>query len=592
MFGDMFVRSDVDTIPKVFLRTARANAMKAFEIYKSKGIWKIRNFRESANIVLSTSSALIESGVRKGDKVAILSNTRSEWLLSDLAIQFAGAVTVPIYPGVQPQTISFIIEHSEANAIFVEKMSYLKNAKLPRSIKNVIVYDVEDGERLGEGYTTFQDFRSSKHDKIDVEAVRGDDLATIVYTSGTTGLPKGVMLTHRNIISMVEAVNQVIPPREDDVIFAWLPFAHIFGRLIIFYAVSNAVAIAYAESLAKIGENLREVKPTLFPSVPRIYEKAYEMMKRVANTSPLKKKIFDFAEKIGCIYADYIRDQQPPPVFLSILYRIADAVVFSKMREGFGGRIRLCISGGASIPPHIARFLTGAGIKLLEGYGLTETASVVIVNREKKYKFGSIGIPIPGVRVKIAEDGELLIKSESVMKGYYKDEEETKKAFTPDGWFKTGDIVDMDDEGFIFFRGRKKNIIVTSFGKNIAAEPIEIELQQYPLIGAAAVFGDEKPYLVCLISLNEEEALRLAREKGIEGSFRQVAKSSLIKDEVRKIIEVVNSKRPSYERIRKFEIVDELWSPETGELTPTLKVRRQFIYKKYKDIIEKMYLSS
>lgn len=576
----------VKNIPAAFLKSARLNSERTFEIFKEKGVWRTRTFKESAHTILSVASALVDSGIKKGDKVAIFSQTRSEWLLSDLAIQFTGGVTVPIYPGIQPEIISYILEHSESKAIFVEKISMLKGVKIPPNVKNIIVYDEKD---LKEGYIGFSKFRDENHDKIDIESIEPDDLATIVYTSGTTALPKGVMLTHRNILSMVDSVTPIISPQDEDIIFAWLPFAHIFGRLIIFYAVRNAVTVAYAEGLTKIIENLKEVRPTLFPSVPRIYEKAYERIKQNASSSPIKKKIFDFAEKVARVYSHYIKDEIPPPVYITLLYKIADVLVFSKIKEAFGGRIRLCISGGASLPKHIAEFFTGAGIKLLEGYGLTETASVVTANRPNKFKFGSIGLPIPGVQIKIEKDGELLIKAESVMPGYYKNEEETKKVFTEDGWFKTGDIVEMDDEGFLYFKGRKKNIIVTSFGKNISPEPIEIEIQRNPLINAVAIFGDEKPYLVALISLNEEEVMRLAREKGIKGKFKEIVKSDFIRNEVRKIIEQVNSKRPSYEKIHKFEIVEDIWSAETGELTPTLKTKKYFIYEKYKETIEKMY---
>ncbi len=579
------MNTEVRNIPEAFLRAARLNSMKTFEIFKKKDVWKVRNFKESTNIILSVASALIDSGVKNGDKVAILSQTRSEWLLSDLAIQFAGATTVPIYPGIQPEIISYILEHSESKILFVERRGLLRNVKIPKNVKNIIVYDSQE---TGEGYTSFEKFQNQSHEKIDIESIKPDDLATIVYTSGTTGYPKGVMLTHKNILSMVSSVSDVIHPRDDDIIFAWLPFAHIFGRLIIFYAVRNAVTVAYAENIAKIVDNLKEVKPTLFPSVPRIYEKAYEKIKQSSSVG-IKKNIFDLAEKVAERYAEYIRDKLAPPLYFSLIYKIMDLLVYSKIRQAFGGRIRLCISGGAAIPTHIAKFFTGAGIKLLEGYGLTETSSVVTVNLENKFKFGSIGLPIPQVYVKISEDGELLIKSDSVMKGYYKLEEETKNAFTEDGWLKTGDIVEMDDEGFLFFKGRKKNIIVTSFGKNIAPEPIELEIQKDPLVGNVAVFGDEKPYLVALVSLNEEEVSRIAKEKGLNQDLKQIAKSDWIRQRIQQIIDEVNSKRPSYEKIHRFEIVEDVWTPESGELTPTLKTKRYFIYKKYKDLIEKMY---
>ncbi len=586
------------SIPAAFFRQARLNLEKTFEIYKKNGSWLKRSFKDSGSRILSIAGGLRKLGIKNGDKVAIMSQTRSEWTLCDLAIQSAGGTTVPIYVGIPPSEVSFILENSDSQVLFVEKLKYLKDVKLPRNIKAVIVFDTADqeGKVEGEDFLPLQkleDLGKDIHQEIDIDSIKPSDLSTIVYTSGTTGVPKGVMLSHKNILFMVDSVSKIIVPCDGDVIFAWLPFAHIFGRLIIFYATYNGVPIAYSEGLAKILENIQDVKPTLFPSVPRIYEKAYERIKAQASSSPAKEKIFEFAEKIGAIYAEYKKDAEPIPPHILVAYRIADKLVFSKIRKVFGGRIRLCISGGAAIPPHIARFFTGAGITLLEGYGLTETAAVVAVNREKKFKFGSIGLPIPGVEMKVAEDGELLIKSPSVMQGYYKMPEESSKVFTEDGWFKTGDIVEMDEEGFIYFKGRKKNIIVTSFGKNIAPEPIELEIQKDALIESCAIFGDEKPYLVALISLNKEELMKFAESRGLkEKSISELSKSQVVREYVKSVIDRVNLHRPSYERIHKFEIIPEEWTAETGELTPTLKVKRHLIYKKYKDIIEAMYSSS
>ena len=578
------------SIPDAFFKRARANSMRTFEIFKYRNSWFSRTFKESGRKILSIAGALRSIGVKKGDKVAIISQTRSEWLLSDLATQSCGAITVPIYPNISPETASFILKDSEAKVVFAEKPKNLEKLDLS-GVKNVIIFE-KDKEKESDDFILLDEFENkgeNLHDKVSLENIGLDDIATIVYTSGTTGIPKGVILTHGNILSMVHSVSQIIQPKEDDVIFAWLPFAHIFGRLIIFYSAYNAVTLAYAESLAKIIENIKDVRPTLFPSVPRIYEKAYERIRASASSSPLKAKIFEFAQKIGEIYVEYLRNSEEPPPHILLLYKVADALVFSKIRELFGGRIRLCISGGAAIRPEIAKFFTAAGIKLLEGYGLTETASVVAVNRENKFKFGSFGLPIPYVDLKISPDGELLIKAPSVTPGYYKREEETRELFTEDGWMKTGDLVEMDEEGFLFFKGRKKNIIVTSFGKNIAPEPIEEEIKKDPLIDSVAIFGDERPYLVALITLNRQELLEFAKRNNIKGDVNSLIKNEAVRKYVKEVIDRVNEKRPSYERIYKFEIVPDEWTAETGELTPTLKVKRYEIYNKYKDIIEKLY---
>jgi long-chain acyl-CoA synthetase len=578
------------SIPDAFFKRARANSMRTFEVFKYRNSWFSRTFKESGRKILSIAGALRSIGVKKGDKVAIISQTRSEWLLSDLAIQSCGAITVPIYPNISPETASFILKDSEAKVVFSEKPKNLEKLDLS-GVKNVIIFE-KDKEKESDDFILLDEFENkgeNLHDKVSLENIGLDDIATIVYTSGTTGIPKGVILTHGNILSMVHSVSQIIQPKEDDVIFAWLPFAHIFGRLIIFYSAYNAVSVAYAESLVKIIENIKDIRPTLFPSVPRIYEKAYERIRASASSSPLKAKIFEFAQKIGEIYVEYLRNSEAPPPHILLLYKFADALVFSKIREVFGGRIRLCISGGAAIRPEIAKFFTAAGIKLLEGYGLTETASVVAVNRENKFKFGSFGLPIPYVDLKISPDGELLIKAPSVTPGYYKREEETRELFTEDGWMKTGDLVEMDEEGFLFFKGRKKNIIVTSFGKNIAPEPIEEEIKKDPLIDSVAIFGDERPYLVALITLNRQELLEFAKRSNIKGDVNALIKNEAVRKYVKEVIDRVNEKRPSYERIHKFEIIPDEWTAETGELTPTLKVKRYEIYNKYKNVIEKLY---
>ena len=578
------------SIPDAFFKRARANSMRTFEIFKYRNSWFSRTFKESGRKILSIAGALRSIGVKKGDKVAIISQTRSEWLLSDLATQSCGAITVPIYPNISPETASFILKDSEAKVVFAEKPKNLEKLDLS-GVKNVIIFE-KDKEKESDDFILLDEFENkgeNLHDKVSLENIGLDDIATIVYTSGTTGIPKGVILTHGNILSMVHSVSQIIQPKEDDVIFAWLPFAHIFGRLIIFYSAYNAVTLAYAESLAKIIENIKDVRPTLFPSVPRIYEKAYERIRASASSSPLKAKIFEFAQKIGEIYVEYLRNSEEPPPHILLLYKVADALVFSKIRELFGGRIRLCISGGAAIRPEIAKFFTAAGIKLLEGYGLTETASVVAVNRENKFKFGSFGLPIPYVDLKISPDGELLIKAPSVTPGYYKREEETRELFTEDGWMRTGDLVEMDEEGFLFFKGRKKNIIVTSFGKNIAPEPIEEEIKKDPLIDSVAIFGDERPYLVALITLNRQELLEFAKRSNIKGDVNALIRNEAVRKYVKEVIDRVNEKRPSYERIHKFEIIPDEWTAETGELTPTLKVKRYEIYNKYKNVIEKLY---
>ena len=572
-----YLKTDYSSIPDMFFKNAERLGHKVFEYYKDGKEWKKSTYSETAENVLKVASSLLSSGVRKGDRVAIISSPRREWVYCDIAIQSIGAITVPIYPNITAGQTEYILKDSIPKMIFAENISIAKN-KLKSQKQRVVVF--KHGEEKSENWTYFNSFLNEGGDSKEIlkklKDITYNDVATIVYTSGTTGEAKGVIQTHGNIISMLDSVSQIIRVLEDDVVFIWLPLAHTFGRLAEFYSIYNGIAMAYAEGIAKFLDNIKEIKPTIFPSVPRIYEKAYETIIERSRKNKISEILFAHSVDVGKKVEKMRLERELIPFSLRIKHKILDRIVLSKIRDAFGGRIRFCISGGAPLSKDLAEFFSGIGILVLEGYGLTETCPVVTVNRIDKYKFGSVGLPLPGVSVKIADDGEILLKAPQVAhKGYYKKTEITNEMFDEDGWLKTGDIGYIDEDGFVFITGRKKEIIVNSFGKNIAPSPIETELCKHPLINSAFVYGDSKPYVVAILALNKTESEKIQKEK--------------LRFEVKKIVDRVNENLSDFEKIRRFCIVKDEWTTETGELTPTLKIKRDALYEKYKNEIESMY---
>ena len=585
----------------MFREVSQKFSKKDAYMFKVGGSYQSRNFSEARTIVDQLAAGLKQLGAGKEDRILLLSENRMEWALSDYAILSLGSVTVPIYPTLLPSHIEFIINNSEGKILLVsgehqlQKVREIKN-KIPL-IKHIILMDGSGGKDIlswndllkkGQEYLKKNpDFMEQSLLKIDRE-----QLASIIYTSGTTGVPKGVMLTHGNFLSNVEAALQAIQVTEDDVFLSFLPLSHIFERMAGHFLATHAGAnIAYAENIETVAQNLKEVHPTVMTSVPRFFEKIYaRVLDSLEEGPPTKKKIFLWAIGVGKKANLYKQKGLPLQGTLKMKHKLADKLVYSKLRERMGGRARLFVSGGAPLSRDIAEFFNAAGLLLLEGYGLTESSPVITVSRETNFKFGSPGLPLANVEVVIAEDGEILTRGPHVMKGYYKNPEETKEAIDREGWLHTGDVGYIDKDGFIFITDRKKNIIVTSGGKNVAPQPIENLLVTSKYIEQSVVLGDKRKYCSAFIVPNLDKLKAYAEKNNISYTNEEdLLKNSAINQLMRKEIDAVSGDLASYETIKKFRLLKSPFTIESGELTPSLKVKRNVVEQRYKILIDEMY---
>lgn len=571
--------------------------------YRKQGKFVTLSYAEFYERALMAARGLKKCNVLPGEKVAILSENRAGWVIADMGILAIGGVTVPIYPTNTPEQIEYVLNHAEARIVFVSsKFQYSKLLKIRKAIPSVEL--VVSFERfLGEAElpvcTFYQlseiDFpitdRERKQLEAGIDCITPDDLLTLIYTSGTTGVPKGVMLTHGNILFDAWYITQKAGAlSEREVHLSFLPLSHVLERTAGYYlTIMNGALMAFADSIEKVPENMLEVKPTVSVSVPRLFEKIYSRIHENVHQMPLvKRKLFHWAVGVGKRYVEarYIEKRSTP--LLAFKYNVADRLVFGKLREKFGGNMRLFCSGGAPLDKTINEFFWIIGLPILEGYGLTETSPAVCFNSFEAVRFGSVGTTLDATEVRVDADGELLIRGPQVMKGYYKDENATAEALQ-DGWFRSGDIGHIDN-GFIYITDRKKELIITAGGKNIAPQPIENELKLDKHVTQAFVYGDRKPYLTALVVPNLERLLEFAREKHID----YVELDDLVLHEpVQRLFEQriaeVNGRLPQYESIKRFTLLPRDFSIEGGELTPTLKLRRKVIYEKYKDKIERMY---
>lgn len=589
------------TITEAFKNRVHHSPQKIAFRRKVKGVWEEITFQEYYHLVENLCFALMEAGIQRGDRVAILSNSRVEWALSDLAILSCGGVTVPIYQSSVPKEIEFILSNSSAQLIFVEDETQLSKVLAVKSIlpdlREIVVFGFNDQPKDFSIFSPLETFcqkglhrkdQNSKAFESLLDQAKPEDLATIVYTSGTTGVPKGVMLTHANFISELSDLTRAFHLSENDTILSFLPYAHIFARVEHFLGIAFGWTSAFAESIPKLVDNLSEIKPTFMFAVPRIYEKVYnKIISDVSASSAFKKKIFSWCLGVGKRISQHKQKRLPLSPLLNFKYRIAKWLVFNKLERKFGGRIRFFVSGGAPLSREIAEFFHAAGFLILEGYGLTETTAAAFTNREEEYEFGTVGSPLGDIEVKINPDGEILLKSAKIFKGYFNNPEATRECFS-NGWFCTGDIGTLDERRHLKITDRKKDLIVTSGGKNIAPQKIENLLKTERFISQVMVYGDKKNYLTALVTLNEEEVSRFLRSGGIsEGAniYSQPSVQKLISS----IIEQKNKELASYETIKKFSILKNDFTIEAGELTPSMKLRRSFCSEKYKDIINSMY---
>lgn len=586
-----------ENVLRWFQDTAERQGPEPCFRFKKNKIWRSLSWNEVLAEVTLLSEAFKKLDIREGDRVALLSNTRHEWTLYDIAVMSLGAVTVPIYQSNTSEDVEHILKDSQTKAILVEDSTQLEKVLRVRNqlpdLKQIILLE---GQVMGEGVVTHSDFRNgAKGIESDfgsrIRNITIDHLATLVYTSGTTGKPKGVMLTHENLLGEIRALIDRVCVRGEDIGLLFLPLAHILARVVQWYQLTVGFEHAYAESVEKLGENIGEIRPHFIVCVPRIFEKIHtNMMAQVEAGSSLKKSIFNFAHETGLAYSRCLQNKKPVPAGLKFKYAIASKLVFSKLHKKLGGRIRFFVSGGAPLSRDICEFFHGAGLLILEGYGLTETTAAINANGLEDYCFGSVGKPVLGAEEKIAEDGEILVRGSMVAKGYWNRPDASAEVFDKDGWFHTGDIGEFNKSGFLKITDRKKDIIVTAGGKNIAPQNIENLIKTHPLISQVVIHGDKRKFLSALITLNPEELPKKAAELGIASRDPMaIANDPKMKDVVKGIVEDFNKTLASYETIKKFAILDKDFTIEGGELTPTLKVKRKVINERFKSIFDAFY---
>jgi long-chain acyl-CoA synthetase len=572
------------------LAAARGGGSAALR-HKVGDEWVDVSYDELVRTVREIALGLVDLGIRQGDRVAILAHTRPEWTTSCFGILCAGGTLVTIYQTNSPEECHYVANHSESRVIFAEDGEQLAKVREVEKdlahLDHVVVMDPGDAD-LGDAIS-LDELRERGRAREESEfeerysAIGPDDMCLYIYTSGTTGPPKGCELTHRNyreITSMVETQGVL---EEGDVVYLFLPLAHAFAILIQFVAIDLGGTIAYWEKdPQKIIANLTEVNPSYFPSVPRMFEKIYTL----ATSAAPDKEQLEQAVQLGMKVRQMQARGEEVPEELQQAFDQADEGLYKNVRALFGKNIRQCVTGAAPIAKEILEFFYACGVPVMEGYGMTETATAAIVNTPERFRFGSIGKPLPGVEVKIADDGEILLRGANIFKGYYKNEEATDETLS-DGWLHTGDLGYMDEDGFVYISGRKKDIIITAGGKNITPANLENGLKASRWISQAVVVGDRKPYLVALITLDAEEAPAFAEQYGLK--VEDLPESQEMKAEVQKVVDEVNSHVGPVEQIKRFEILPQDLSQETGELTPTLKVKRNVVHEKYADVIESIY---
>jgi long-chain acyl-CoA synthetase len=560
--------------------------------YKSGDEWVDVSFDELGQAVREIALGLMSLGIEKGDKVSILSNTRPEWTYANFGILSSGGVSVSIYQTNSPSEVQYVADHSESKAIFVEDMSQLEKVRgcrdrLP-ALEHIVIF--EPSGNSADDSVSLEDLRASGRKRNDADlderiaSVTSDDYAVFIYTSGTTGPPKGVMLTHDNYRQVTNMSQQQGIFEADDLVYLFLPLAHAFALLVQFGAIDIGTPIAYWEKdPQKIIPNLMEVKPTYFPSVPRIFEKLYTLATSNAEDPALLAK----AVQVGVAVRQMQERGDDVPAELEAGFDRAEGELYQNVRNLFGGRIRQCVTGAAPIAKEILEFFYACGVPIMEGYGMTETSTVATVNTLEKHRFGSVGTPLPGVEIKIGDDGEILLRGPNMMHGYFKNEDATRETLESDGWLHTGDLGYVDDDGFLFINGRKKDIIITAGGKNITPANLENGLKQNRWISQAVVVGDRRPYLVALITLDPEEVPKFAEQHGL--SPDEVPDSEQMQAEVQGVVDSVNEDYGRVEQIKKFKILPEDLSQEQGTLTPTMKVKRNVVNEMFGKDVEALY---
>jgi long-chain acyl-CoA synthetase len=580
-------------------RVAAMPDREAFR-YPVGAAWESLTWGQTGDRVRHIAAGLLALGVRQEDRVAIAATTRVEWILADFGIMCAGAATTTVYPTTPAPDVGYILRDSESRVVFAEDDEQVakvreQRAELPAVVKVVTfdgapdddwVIDLSRLEQIG------RDHLASAPTAVDdaVAALRPESLATLIYTSGTTGRPKGVRLVHDNLAyegKAIQALDLLVP---DDLQYLWLPLSHSFGKVLLAGQVAVGFASAVDGRIPKLVDNLGVVKPTFMAAAPRIFEKVQHRVMAMAGSGP-KRKAFDWAFGVGRRVSALRQAGREPTGLLAIEHAVADRLVFSKLRQRFGGRLRYFVSGSAALSPEVAEFFHAAGIIILEGYGLTETSAATMLNRPTNFRFGTVGHPFPGTEARIAEDGEIHLRGPGVMRGYHNLPDETKESFTDDGWLCTGDIGEIDSDGFVRITDRKKDLIKTSGGKYVAPQSIETTFKAVcPYASEIVVFGEGYPYCTALVALDPEAITGWAEANGLGGlSFAELAGHERVRGLIGGYLEEANSRLPRWETIKRFAVLQRELTIEAGDLTPSMKLKRRAVTAKHRDQLEALY---
>ncbi len=545
--------------------------------FKKNNIWKTLSYSQYFFSIYQIQQHLLKLNILPKSKIAIMSSTRWEWAAIDIAVLSMQSQLIPLYPNLTDEDVLFILDHSEADLIFVdtpkvksqfERIQSQLNKKIQCILIDDIIFDFENASQHETQITQF--ITNTQH-------INPEEIATIIYTSGTTGQPKGVTLSYQALYSEINEAFGLFQIGVNDISLAFLPFAHVMGRVEHWGCLAKNAQVAYAESIDQLKNNLVEIKPTFLIAVPRIFEKIYSSIMAKVNSNTIKKKLFDQALHLAEQMNYYRKTKQTAPLHLVISYEALNQIIFSPIKNAFGGRLKFSISGGAPLSPELGQFFSYLGIKIFEGYGLTETFAAVTVNTETQWELGTVGKPIGDVQIKFAADGEILVKSKKCLTNYYKNPEATKISIDKEGYFATGDIGEFTNTGFLKITDRKKDLIKTAGGKYVAPQKLEGLLKREPLISQVLICGDQKKYITALItveSINEDA---------------DSAEKNRIEKTIQNHITHLNSELASYESIKQFKIIYTTWSPVNGFLTPSMKVKRKFIMEKYSDLILQMY---
>ena len=593
-------------LAEIFTRAVSRHQKQDALNYKRDGEWRAISSAELLERSHLIAYGLYALGLRPGDRVAILSESSPEWTLTDAGCQFAGIVDVPIYPTQAPPQVRYILDDSGARVLFVQNRAAF--ARIFEAIdgapalEHLIFFDEAGAEETGASTLTdlIERGRVLREGQPELlrdlaREVRGQDLATIIYTSGTTGEPKGVMLTHSNLVSNLIDSSGHLEFSETDIALSVLPLSHVFERLGMYMYIHHGMSVFYAESIEKIGDNMREVRPTVMLCVPRLFEKIYaRIQEKAVAGGKLKAGMLAWAVGVGKLWAQHVAAGKPVPPLLGLKHDIASRLVFAKWRAGVGGRMRLFVSGGAALPEEIGYIFLGAGLPIVQGYGLTETSPVIAAGNLAENRVGTVGRPIKNVEVRIAPDGEIETRGPNVMRGYYKKPAETRAVFTEDGWFKTGDIGVLDAEGFLRITDRKKELFKTSGGKYVAPSAIEARIKGSRFVNQVVLIGNGHKFPSALIVPDWEQLRAYAQHKGITDARTpaEFCQHARILDLMQRQVDSSCADLSKYERVKRIALLEQEFSIEGGELTPTLKVKRRVVDEKYREVIDNLYANS